>query len=158
MRLLADAMLGSLARWLRVLGYDTLYDPNLSDHELIRVARAEGRVLLTRDRGLLRRRNVRVLFIASEHWEEQVRQVLRELPLPPPAPFSRCLVCNERLIPVSRSEAWGLVPPYVFATHDQFSMCPECNQFYWRGTHWNHMEETVAALCQAWRGPAEDDS
>jgi len=151
MRLLADAMLGTLTRWLRTLGYDTLYDPDLSDHELVRLARAEDRVLLTRDRELIRRRNVKILFITSEQWEEQVRQVLIQLPLPEPAPFSRCLVCNESLVPIPRSEAWGLVPPYVFVTHEQFSLCPQCNQVFWRGTHWNNMEETVTTLCQAWR-------
>jgi len=140
-------MLGTLARWLRILGYDTLYDAGLSDNELVRLARAEGRVLLTRDRQLMRRRNVRLLYIASEDWETQVRQVLADLPLPPPAPFTRCLVCNEPFVPISRDEAWGMVPPYVFATHEQFSLCPACNQVYWRGTHWDNMEKTIRALC-----------
>lgn len=150
-RLLADAMLGSLARGLRTLGYDTHYDTALSDNELVRLARAERRILLTCDTELTRRRNIRVVFITSQKWEEQVRQVLREVALPPPAPFTRCLVCNERLLPIPRDEAWGLVPPFVFVTHDQFSLCPECNQIFWRGTHWSHMSETIEAFCATWR-------
>ncbi len=145
-RLLADAMLGALARWLRALGYDAAYDAGLSDHALARLARAEGRVLLTRDRELTRRRNLRVLFIASQEWPAQLRQVRRELPLPAPAPFTRCLACNAPLEPLTRSEAWGLIPPYIFVTHNQFRLCPACNQVFWRGSHWQRMEATLAGL------------
>ena len=148
MRILADAMLGSLARWLRIMGYDTLYDPGLGDHELVRIARAEGRILLTRDRELTRRRNVAVLFVHGQRLEEQLQQVLGELPLPAPAPYSRCPVCNDCVEAMLRSEAWGLVPPYVFVTHDQFQLCPTCNRIYWRGTHWQHMQQTLRSLCR----------
>jgi len=151
LRLLADAMLGALARWLRVLGYDTTYDASLSDHALVRLARAEGRVLLTRDRELAGRRNIQKLFIVSQRWDAQVRQVLTELPLPALAPFTRCLVCNAPLLPMLLSEARGLVPPYVFVTHRRFRLCPDCNRVYWRGTHREHMETTIAAFCAAWR-------
>jgi len=143
---LADAMLGALARWLRALGYDTVYDAGLSDHALVRLARAEGRVLLTRDRELTRRRNLRFLFIVSQDWPAQLRQVRRELPLPAPAPFTRCLTCNAPLEPLTPGEAWGLVPPYVFVTRAPFRLCPTCNQVFWRGSHWERMEATLAGL------------
>ena len=158
MRLLADAMLGALARRLRLLGYDTRYDASLSDNELVRLARAEDRVLLTRDRELLRRRNLRRLFIHSQNWEEQARQVLTELPLPAPAPFSRCMICNTPLLPMLHSEAWGLVPPYVFVRHDQFRLCPDCNRVFWPGTHRQNMEAAIARLCQAWQAAHGDQS
>jgi len=153
MRLVADAMLGSLARWLRTLGYDTLYDPSLSDHELVRLARQEGRVLLTRDTELVRRRNLNVLFVESGDWKAQIKQVLKTLRLPTSQPFTRCLECNELLVPISRSEAWGLVPPYVFANRDSFSLCPKCNKVFWPGTHRQHMEQTIREL---WSGKGDD--
>jgi len=149
-RLLADAMLGMLARWLRTLGYDTRYDAALTDNELVRLARAEDRVLLTRDQELTRRRNLRVLFIESQEWKMQMQQLFRDLDLPSPLPYSRCLVCNTPLEPMLRSEAWGMVPPFVFIQHDQFQLCSQCNQVFWRGTHWGHMKETVSALCAGW--------
>lgn len=150
MRLIADAMLGTLAQWLRTLGYDTLYDPSLDDDALVRIARSEGRVLLTRDTALLRRRNLQTLYITSQRWEEQVRQVLRDLPLPPPAPLTRCLECNTPLEDMLRSEAWGLVPPYVFARHERFRFCPDCQRVYWQGTHWDRMQRTIEEFAAYW--------
>lgn len=150
MHFIADAMLGTLARWLRTLGYDTLYDAELDDDALVRLARAEGRVLLTRDTALLRRRNLQMLYITSQRWEEQVRQVLRELPLPPPAPLTRCLACNTPLEDMLRSEAWGLVPPYVFVRHQRFRFCPDCQRVYWQGTHWDRMQRTIEDFIAYW--------
>lgn len=157
MRVLADAMLGSLARWLRTLGYDTLYDSAWSDNELVRRARADSRVLLTRDTKLARRRNLDSLLITSQVWDEQVRQVLRELPMPRPQPYSRCLVCNELLLPILADEAWGMVPPFVFIHHEQFKLCPECNQVFWRGTHWERMNVMVASFCEFWERVHQPD-
>jgi uncharacterized protein len=154
-RLLVDAMLGSLARWLRTLGYDTVYDASLSDDELVRRARAEGRVLLTRDRALARRRNLQSLLIESQNLNAQMRQALTGLPLPRPRPYSRCLICNEPLEPMLRSEAWGLTPPYVFVRYDQFHLCPTCNRVYWRGTHWGNMNTTIDAFVAVWEGAQE---
>lgn len=150
MRMLADAMLGALARWLRAMGYDTAYDAGLSDHELVRLARREERILLTRDTGIIRRRNLKSLFISSESWKEQLRQVLHDIPLPKPQPFTRCLRCNDLLHPILRSEAWGMVPPYVFTTKDHFMLCPTCNKVYWRGTHREGMEVMVQEYVTIW--------
>ncbi len=142
-RLVADAMLGRLARWLRLVGYDTLYDPRYGDDELVRLARAEGRILLTRDRALARRRGVRTLFIASQCLQEQLSQVVRDLGLEGERAFSRCSVCNQRLESVPKSWAWGHVPPYTFATQREFRLCPACNRFYWRGTHWDRIRQVL---------------
>lgn len=144
--LVADAMLGKLARWLRILGYDTLYDPHASDHCLARLARAQGRILLTRDTALARRRGVRPLFIRSEKPEEQLAQVVDELGLCPAEILSRCPVCNDQLEEVPRSWAWGYVPPYTFCTQREFRLCPSCNRFYWRGTHWERIHRAIAHL------------
>ena len=124
LRLLADGMLGKLARWLRLSGYDTAYDNAAGDHELARRARAEGRVLLTRDRALAARRGLNALWIRSEVVEEQVREVQNALGPPPEPPFSRCAVCNTRLESVSREQIAGQVPPYVLRTQTGFRRCP----------------------------------
>jgi uncharacterized protein with PIN domain len=143
---LADSMLGTLAKWLRILGYDTLYDAGLDDNQLVRLARAEGRVLLTRDTGFLQRRGLRLLFIESQVLEEQLAQVIQTCGLGTADLFTRCPICNTELEPVPKYEAWGQVPPYVFQAQEQFSLCPECNQFYWRGTHWQRMKDKLDSL------------
>ena len=140
-----DGMLGTLAKWLRLLGYDTLFDPALDDHRLVRLARAEDRVLLTRDRELARRRGVKHLLIASERLDEQIRQVWDDLALAPLAqtgqPVPRCPVCNQVLREMDVEAARQRVPPYVAATQQVFCWCPDCRRVYWRGTHWQHMQQ-----------------
>jgi len=137
-------MLGRLAKWLRILGYDTLYNPSWDDPHLVRVARAEERILLTRDAELARRRGVRVLMLESERLEVQVQQLRHDLSLGITRPFSRCPVCNAPLEEITKDQAWGQVPPYVFATQSEFRLCPSCDRFYWRGSHWERMAEFVA--------------
>jgi hypothetical protein len=160
-KFVADAMLGTLAKWLRILGYDTVLDPALDDNQLARLARAEGRVLLTRDRELARRRGLRVLLVAGESLEDQICQVLTELNLVPDRAYSRCPICNEPLETLDAAEARAHVPAYVARTQEQFSICPVCRRVYWRGTHWQHMEERLARIrsgtgnCEPIAGPAD---
>jgi len=144
MKFIADGMLGRLAKWLRVLGYDTAYFPHLDDDQLVRLARAEGRLLLTRDRGLARRRGLQCLLIESDHLEEQLGQVLAEPALTEAHPFSRCPVCNTPLQEVEKPELEGRVPAHIFRTHKDFSLCPHCDKIYWPGTHWARMQEKLA--------------
>lgn len=146
LRFLADSMLGTLAKWLRILGYDTAYQSQLDDNQLVRLARAEGRILLTRDTGFLKRKGLRYLLIESEGLEEQLAQVLQAFGLHVDNPFSRCPVCNTVLEDVPKYEAWGQVPPFVFHTQERFRLCPECNRFYWRGTHWQRMLDRMERL------------
>jgi uncharacterized protein with PIN domain len=143
MKLLADAMLGRLAKWLRVLGYDTAYLPQLEDHELVRLARAEDRILLTRDRELTRRKGVRSLFIESDRFEEQLGQLLRDLDLDCTNQKPRCARCNAALLPITRKEASARVPRYVWHRHSDFTLCPHCDKVYWKGTHWQRMRERI---------------
>jgi len=145
-RFIADAMLGKLARWLRILGYDTRYDARADDHELVRLARAEGRILLTRDRDLARRRGVDCLFIEDEEVEAQLLQVMRDLTLSTARAFSRCVVCNEPLQPVDKAEVRNRVPPYVYRTQERFALCHGCARVYWPATHWQRMRERLATL------------
>jgi uncharacterized protein with PIN domain len=146
MKFIVDGMLGRLAKWLRILGYDTAFSPNLDDDQLVRLARAEGRLLLTRDRSLARRRGLQCLLIESHHLEEQLDQILAELALTGEHPFSRCPVCNTPLQKVEKPELEGRVPPHIFRTHKDFSLCPNCDKIYWPGTHWARMREKLAGF------------
>jgi uncharacterized protein with PIN domain len=146
MRFLADAMLGRLAKWLRVLGHDTAYFPDLEDHELVRLARAEDRTLLTRDRDLTRRRGLKSLLIESERFEDQLGQLLRELDLDCESAAPRCPRCNAALRAITREEASERVPPYVLRQHSDFTLCPRCDKVYWRGTHWERMRQSVEEI------------
>ncbi len=140
MKFLADNMLGRLATWLRLLGYDTAYLPRLDDAELARIARGEDRILLTRDVELTRRRGLRYVLIESEKIEEQLEQLARTLHLTTQEAFSRCAVCNVLLEQVGKEEVRSSIPPYVFQTQEHFRRCPQCGRVYWRGTHWAHMQ------------------
>lgn len=139
-------MLGRLARWLRLLGYDTLYEPGLSDHQLAARARQEDRTLLTRDRELSRRRGIRCLLVHSQQLEEQLAQVMEELGAPSPASVPRCSQCNAQLLTISRQEASRRVPAFVLDTHKRFRYCAQCDQVYWQGSHWQHVTETIDHL------------
>ena len=146
MRLLADAMLGRLAKWLRILGHDTLYFAHAQDQELVRLARAEDRLLLTRDRDLTKRKGLRSLLVESDRLEEQLGQLFRDLALDAESPFPRCARCNTTLEALERKEAKGRVPPYVYGRHREFTLCPRCDRVYWRGTHWQRMRERIREI------------
>jgi len=149
MRFIADAMLGTLAKWLRILGYDTQFDTSLDDHQLVRLARADGRVLLTRDRELAQRPGIQVLFVVSEQLDAQIAQVLVDLDLVPNRSFSRCPVCNELLVEIDSETARARVPRYVAETHETFRSCPACGRVYWRGTHWQQMADQLDRILES---------
>jgi uncharacterized protein len=140
-------MLGRLARWLRILGYDAEYFPG-EDNDLLRQALRESRVLLTRDTRLLQRRALPPhLFIESDHVMEQLRQVVRTLHLNPTGPPAhRCCCCNTELEPRDRTQVVGLVPEFVWSHHDAFWACRSCRRIYWAGTHRMRMQEAIKAL------------
>lgn len=143
----ADRMLGRLATWLRVLGQDVIYGEHLSGYGLIHAARAEDRLILTRDRKLKQKQPPPLIFIASDHHREQLQQVLRECPTDfGDKLFSRCVVCNRALSPRAKASVEALVPPYVFASQEQFSWCPGCRRVYWPATHHQRMVAELKAL------------
>ena len=148
-RLIADAMLGALARWLRALDVDVAYDPALDDAALVERAVAEGRTILTRDRRLTERRLARDhVLIRSDDLDEQVRQVVAELGLDPdPGRFlGRCLRCNAPLEAIDAESARARVPPWVARTHEEFRACPACGRVYWRGTHVERMAKRLEKM------------
>jgi uncharacterized protein with PIN domain len=137
-RLLVDAMLGRLTRWLRLIGYDAAYWRDGSDAALIQQARAEGRLIVTRDHQLAGRRGVHALLLNAETLDEQILEA-RALLWGTPEPFSRCPECNGELMELPHEAARELVPPYVWHTQRAFRRCPECGRVYWKGTHWPGM-------------------
>jgi uncharacterized protein with PIN domain len=139
-------MLGRLAKWLRILGFDTAYDPVLDDHALLRLARAEGRVLLTSDRELARRPGAQSLLIEDMDLEAQLRQVVGALHLYPDAAFSRCPVCNALLEALGREAVRDRVPAHVLRKYTEFRHCPHCDRVYWPGTHRAQMLEIIDRL------------
>lgn len=142
MKFIADAMLGRLARWLRLLGQDTLYFPDIDDSLLLRIAREERRTLLTRDTRLVKVRGLKnVILLTDNDPHRQLGQVIRDCNLiPSPENVtddfkSRCSLCNTPLDDASRDEAQEHVPPYVYQTAGRFKKCPSCDKYYWKGTH-----------------------
>ena len=135
-------MLGKLARWLRVLGYDTVYEKIVPDEQLIARALRHNRWVLTRD-GCLARRNIlhgRHTLITSDHLDGQLRQLRDELHLslePSTQRPYRCVRCNALLVRISQEAARPLVPPFVAAQYRNFTRCPDCGAVYWPGTHWD---------------------
>ncbi|MEK6779371.1 MAG: Mut7-C RNAse domain-containing protein [Candidatus Deferrimicrobiota bacterium] len=137
-RFIADVMLGKLATWLRLLGCDVEYFPKISDDDLVERAFRTGRVILTRDTELIRRRKVRDnhFFVRGDGFRDQLRQVAERFSIVPFGRImTRCLRCNETLMVIDRSEVRDRVPPYVFETQRDFRTCGRCGRVYWRGTH-----------------------
>jgi uncharacterized protein with PIN domain len=147
-RFAVDKMLGRLATWLRLIGADATYGPHLSGKTLIRHARSEARTVLTRDRRLLPvAPPPEIAFIHSDHFREQLREVVAAFPLGPDArPFSRCARCNEPLVPVAGAAVAARVPAYVLATQHDFARCPECQRVYWPATHHQHILDELRRL------------
>ena len=133
----AEKTLGKLAKWLRLLGFDTLYEPGSATEKFIEDLAAD-RILLTRTQRIrkqpLRGKSV---FVQSNRWDAQLRQVILELELTidQTQPLSRCLNCNVPIIAADKDSLWGRVPDYIFETQEYFRRCPKCNRIYWRGTH-----------------------
>ncbi len=146
-------MLGTLARWLRLLGYDTVYPEASHDDEIATRVEREERVLLTRDRDLAARSRLSALYVVSDDLDAQIRQVLTELAPEVGEPMSRCSVCNGVLTEASRETARQAVPAGVWERHERFWRCPSCGRHYWRGTHWERMrpriEEYTSLVAQA---------
>jgi len=142
-RLLVDAMLGRLARWLRLMGYDAAYWRDGSDLALIHHARSEGRLILTRDHQLAGRRAVWAVLVEAETLDAQIDEVRTKL-WGNPQPFSRCGECNGQLVDLPHAVAQGLVPPYVWHTQATFRRCPDCGRVYWKGTHWPALQARLA--------------
>ncbi len=148
---LADAHLGKLARILRLLGFDTVYARELDDASIADKAAREGRIVLTRDRALLKRSAVQHgYWVRSEVPEGQAREVVQRFDLRRTArPFSRCLACGGVLAPVDKEQVLPRLPPRVRAWRDTFLLCTGCAKLYWKGTHHGRLQATIAQILGA---------
>lgn len=148
-RFIADDQLGKLARWMRIIGLDTLYFQEIEDRELIRRAVEERRILLTRDTRIAAEPGEsKCLFIESDNWIQQLQQILSayHLKVSPERLFTRCLLCNSPLSPIGKDDVKERVPPFVYRTQEAFVRCPICDKIYWQGTHVNHVLEKLKPL------------
>jgi uncharacterized protein with PIN domain len=147
LRFAADRMLGRLVKWLRIIGQDVIYGPHLTGYGLIRAARAENRLILTRDRGLKQKQPPPFLFIESDHYRDQLRQVVGQCGLRlGDGLFVRCIECNTLLQSRPKEALEKVVPPYVFASQEKFFSCPTCRRIYWPATHHQKMLEELRNL------------
>jgi uncharacterized protein with PIN domain len=147
-KFIADCMLGTLAKWLIILGHDVRYFRRIEDAELVRIALAEKRTILTADRRLVQRRGARDhVLIDSHDLTRQIRTVLVAKRLRPRRDglFRRCVRCNRPTRAVARAIVKSLVPPYVHRTQRRFRRCPACGRIYWRATHVRRMLQTLRA-------------
>ena len=145
MRFLVDSMAGKLARYLRLLGFDAEYHREGDIKSLVRKAREEKRIVLTRNTAILDfKGKIDFFFLPTEKTDEQVRAVLKHFKLKDKIdPFTRCLECNTPLEKVFREKVKGLVPFHVYRVHQEFYYCPGCKRIYRRGTHREKLEEKI---------------
>ena len=144
-KFIVDNNVAKLAKWLRMMGYDARIFNGEDDADMILMALREERLILTRDREIMKRRvvttgRVRAILIDGDTPEPQMCQVIDELKLDCQyRPFTLCLECNEPLLERSKQQVAERVPPYVLRTQPQYRECPLCHRIYWRGTHWTAM-------------------
>ena len=145
MKFLCDQMLGTLARWLRFLGYDTAYPEALDDTKMIGLAAGEGRTLLTRDRELSSR-VPDATYVESDDPDEQLVQVARAFRLTAESALSRCSVCNSPIDTIPKEVAKQHVPQGVYDRHREFWRCGQCGRFYWQGSHYDRVLAKVGQV------------
>ncbi|MEZ5358820.1 MAG: Mut7-C RNAse domain-containing protein [Candidatus Zixiibacteriota bacterium] len=147
-RFICDDHLGKLARYLRVCGFDTVFDRTMGNGQLLQIALQDNRHILTRDTGLIEFTLVRnYILIESDDWAEQLKQVVDEyaLTIDTAQFFSRCLEDNAPTVAVEKSSIRDLVYPYTYENHDDFRQCPLCRRVYWHGTHVKAMLDRLTA-------------
>lgn len=151
-KFIADNNVSKLARWLRLLGYDTLLFKEKDDGQMIKIALSENRVILTKDTQFIKRHLVtngtlRTIHITQDDPKLQVQEVVKTLNLNYHfKPFSLCLECNQVLIARGKEDVKNLIPAHVFETQTQYTECPTCHRIYWRGTHWQAMVKKLQDL------------
>lgn len=144
-------MVGRLAKYLRMAGYDVLYTNTASDNQIISKARETDRIVLTRDSLMLTRREfkkgtVKYLFIKDDKLKNQLNQIKSDLKVLLKPNLVRCIECNRKLIKVKKEDVKNKVPPYVYKTQQNFLYCKKCDKYYWRGTHYDNIRNTFLSI------------
>lgn len=150
-RFVADAHLGGLAHMLRMMGFDTLYDNHYHDDDIVVIAADEGRIVLTRDRELLKRRAItHGCYVRTLKSEQQLREIVERLDLARSArPFTLCLHCNAPLHTIDKASVLERLPPSVQLNYERFSTCNLCGRVFWEGSHWRNMRRLLDELLPA---------
>ncbi|MCX5831260.1 MAG: Mut7-C RNAse domain-containing protein [Deltaproteobacteria bacterium] len=153
LKFIIDHNVGKMAKWLRMAGFDAQLFTGADDAAIIAAALAENRILLTRDRRIMKRRDIvggriKAILIESDRFKAQVQQVISTLRLDKSRfrPFTICLECNQRLEERFKEAIKGRVPPYVYQTQEYFAECPACRRLYWQGTHWQAMSREIEGI------------
>ncbi|MEM2901078.1 MAG: Mut7-C RNAse domain-containing protein [Thermoplasmata archaeon] len=143
MKFIADHMLGKLAKWLRFLGYDTIYPDNINDEKIAEIAADEGRIILTRDCQLSQTKRAKAIYIESDNLQEQINQVVAQLHLSDELCFTRCAECNSLIEPIEKESIKNKVPEGVLKLQNEFYVCKICGRIYWKGTHYKNIERRI---------------
>jgi uncharacterized protein with PIN domain len=143
-KFIVDNMLGSLARWLRMMGYDTVYDKSLEDADMAKVAHAENRFILTRDKELSKEPGA--LLLEELDLDAQLKAIASKFGLKFHEELIRCSTCNGELIDLPREQAKGKVPEGALEANEKFWRCSKCEKIYWKGTHWLGINERLKKL------------
>jgi len=148
MEFAVDKMLGRLAKWLRILGYDTLFDPHVSSATIASQAKEEHRVFITRDVKLTRQLAASdFLIVQSEDYRQQLRQVIEHFKLDVSSKlFTRCTICNRELLHVEKEAVEDRIPEKSALNFEKFYQCPQCNRVYWAGTHTQNTERRLREI------------
>jgi uncharacterized protein with PIN domain len=150
MKFLCDQMLGTLAKWLRVLGFDTFYANNTTtDDGLLQIAKSEKRTIISRDKELITRgkkKNMTTIEITSTDLDEQLNQVLKLIHIDEQYVLSRCTLCNTILKAREKSQVEGKVPEKVFENNDSFWFCKKCDKYYWKGSHYEKIIHKIEEI------------
>lgn len=154
LKFIADMMLGRLARYLRIFGFDVLYFHNISDEDLINKSKEEARIVLTRDSRMIDRKvfkygKIKFLFINDDDVLKQLEQIKNEISLKLSINLIRCIECNQILKKVDKEKIKGKVPAFIYKSTDDFAYCSNCDKYYWKGTHLELMNKRFSHLLKS---------
>lgn len=140
-----DVHLGKLARYLRICGFDTLYRNDYKDEEIVEISKKEKRIILTRDKGLLKRKKVtHGYYVKKQNIKEQIEEIIKRFQLEKILKIlSICPVCNSKIENIKKQDIKNKVPEYIYKTKNDFKYCPNCEKVYWKGTHWKNINQVL---------------
>lgn len=148
MKFILSRELGRLSKWLRILGFDTVYVNQENTAGLVMQALREDRLIITRNHRLAASGRLKIFLLKSEKLQDQLSEILKGLKLSinNDMMFSRCIICNVELERIEKEQVRLKVPEYVFKTQENFIACPKCKRIYWSGTHWGNVAQTLKEI------------